>query len=152
MSCLQQKYNKLRTMPSQEQRNVRNVNVQVTERSQSFKYEHEDIKHSWRLRNKNNNFYFNVTQWLARPGGTKLSKLIEKVSKKELNGFPKRFFTSAKKKAGKLSIQLNPSKSRHWSFPFLSLIPFLWSHNYRGRPSFSSFSFSADQDEGINAS
>ena len=126
VSCLQKKYNKLRTMPSQEQRNVWDVNVQVTERSQNFKYEHEDSTHSWRLRNKNNNFYLNVTHWLARPGGTKLSKLIEKVSKKELNDFTKTFCTSAKKKDGTLSIQLNPSKSRHWSFPFLSF-PFLHS-------------------------
>ena len=113
VSCLQKKYNKLRAIPSQEQQNVRNVNVQVTERSQNFKYKHEDSTHSWRLRNKNNNFYLNVTQWLARSGGTKLSKLIETVSKKELNNFPKRFCTSAKKKAGTLSIQLNPSESRH---------------------------------------
>ena len=113
VSCLQKKYNKLRTMPSQEQRNVWDVNVQVTERSQNFKYEHEDSTHSWRLRNKNNNFYLNVTERLARPGGTKLSKLREEMSQKELNVFLKSFRTSAKKKDGTLSAQLNPSKSRH---------------------------------------
>ena len=100
-------------MPSQEQRNVRNENVQLTVRSQNFKYEHQDNTHSKRLLNKNNKFYLNVTEWLSRNGDTKLSKLIEEMSQKELNVFLKSFRTSAKKKDGTLSAQLNPSKSRH---------------------------------------
>ena len=37
-----------------------------------------------KIRKKNNNFYLNVTERLARLGGTKLSKLIEEMSKKEM--------------------------------------------------------------------
>ena len=85
--CLQKKYKKLRTMPSQEQRNVRNENVQLTVRSQNFKYEHQDNTHSKRLLNKNNKFYLNVTEWLSRNGDTKLFKPIKELSKKELNVF-----------------------------------------------------------------
>ena len=52
-------------------------------KSQNFEYErrnfyagiHEDLRN-------NNYFYLNVSEWLASPGGTKLSKLIEKMSKK----------------------------------------------------------------------
>ena len=134
VSCVQKKCKKLRTMWSKEQRNVRNENVQLTARSHNFKYEHQDSTHSWRLCNKNNNFYLylNVTERLARPGGTKVSKLIEEMSKRELNIFLKRFCTYAKKKDGILSAQLNPSESCHWSFPSLAaarqtVFRYLWS-------------------------
>ena len=40
----------------------------------------------------------NVTEWLASPGGNKLSKLIEEMSKEELNVFQNSFCTSARKK------------------------------------------------------
>ena len=87
-------------MPSQEQQkghNIRNENIQryvsvkfpvkvVRFQSHDFKYEHRDLTHSCRLRN-NNNFYLNVTEWLASPGGTKFSKPIEEMSKEELNVF-----------------------------------------------------------------
>ena len=113
LSCLQKKYKKLRTMPFQEQRNVRNENVQLTVRSHNFKYEHQDSTNSWRLRNKNNNFYLNVTQRLARLGGTKFFETDRRNVKKNLNVFLKRFRSSARKKDGTLSAELNPSKSRH---------------------------------------
>jgi len=48
----------------------------------------------------NNNFYLNVTEWLASPGSTKFSKPIEEMSKEELNVFLKSFYTSARKKDG----------------------------------------------------
>ena len=142
VSCLQKKYNKLRTMPSQEQRNVWDVNVQVTERSQNFKYEHEDSTHSWRLRNKNNNFYLNVTHWLARPGGTKLSKLIEKVSKKELNDFPKRFCAVWEKEGWHT---VNSIKSI-WEPPLTVWSPFL-SFPFLSFPSFLSFDRTTTEDD-----
>ena len=66
----------------------------------------EDFPHSWRLRN-NNNFYLNVTEWLASPGGTKFSKPIEEMSKEELNVFLKRFCTSVRKKDGASSMQIH---------------------------------------------
>ena len=60
--------------------------------------------------NRNNsNVYFNVTEWLATPGGTKISKPIE-MSKEELNVFLKRFCTSAGKKDGTLSVYKSSSK------------------------------------------
>ena len=61
--------------------------VQLTVRSQNFKYEHQDSTHSWRFHNKNNNFYLNVTEWFSRPGGTKRLKPIEEMSKKRTKWF-----------------------------------------------------------------
>ena len=58
---------------------------------QNFKYEHRDFTPSWRLCN-NNNFYLNVAEWLASPGGAKFLKPIEEMSKEERNVFQKRFF------------------------------------------------------------
>ena len=49
---------------------------------------------------RNNNFYLNITEWLASPGGTKFLKPIEEMSKEELNVFLKSFCTSARNKDG----------------------------------------------------
>ena len=108
-------------MPSQEQRNVRNVNVQVTERSQNFKYEHEDSMQSWRLRNKNNNFYFNVTQWFARPDGTKLLKLIKKSVNQRTKWFSEEVFHVCEKEGWHT---VNSIKSI-WGPPLIVSFPFL---------------------------
>ena len=45
-------------------------------------------------------FTFNVTEWLACPGGNKFSKPIEVMTKEELNVFLKSFCTSARNKDG----------------------------------------------------
>ena len=45
----------------------------------------------------NNNFYLNISEWFASPGGAKFSKLIGEMSKEELNVFLKSFSTSARK-------------------------------------------------------
>ena len=66
-----------------------------------------------KIRKKNNNFYLNVTQRLARLGGTKFFETDRRNVKKNLNVFLKRFRSSARKKDGTLSAELNPSKSRH---------------------------------------
>ena len=55
-----------------------------------------------------NNFYLNVTEWLASPGGTKFSKLIEEMSK-ELNVSLKSFCKSARNKDGALSVYKSSS-------------------------------------------
>ena len=111
VSFLQKKYMKLRTMPSQKQRKVivQNENIQ---QYVSFKF---PVK-SCRISNMNieilrlhedyvttSDFYLNVTEWLATPGGTKFLKPIEEMSKEELNVFLKRFCTSAGKKDRTLS-------------------------------------------------
>ena len=70
----------------------------------SCKVSNMDIENSWRLRNNNNNFYLNVSEWLVSSGGTKFSKPIEKMSKEELNVIQKRFCASARKKDGTLSV------------------------------------------------
>ena len=109
-------------MPSQKQRKghiVRNENIQryvsvkvpvkSCKISNISKYEHWDFTPSWRLCN-NNNFYLNVTEWLASPGGTKFLKPIEEMSKEELNVFfLTRFCTSARKKDGTLSFYKSSS-------------------------------------------
>ena len=175
--------------------------------SESIFQINRDFTHSWRLRNNNNNnFYLTVTECLASPGGTNFRNRSKKCQKKNWMFFLKRFRTSASKKDGTLSVQWNPSESRHWSFPSLAaaqqtvfgyLRPRFYSSNkalehlqktseklarfpaylrqetvrnklpmnrwrkcstavisdglnYRGRPSFTSVSFSADQDERIN--
>ena len=69
---------------------------------------HRHFTHSSSLRN-NNNFFLNVTEWLACPCGTKFSKLIEELSKEELNVFLKRFCTSARNNDGALSIYKSSS-------------------------------------------
>ena len=51
-----------------------------------------------------NNFYVNVTEWVASPGSTKCSKPIEEMSKEELNVFHESFCMSARKKDGILSV------------------------------------------------
>ena len=56
-----------------------------------------------RILRNNNNFYLNVTEWFAIPGGTKVSKLIKEISKEELNVFLKSFCMSARNKDGTLS-------------------------------------------------
>ena len=43
-------------------------------------------------------FSLTVTEWLASPGGTKFSKLLEGISKEELSVFLKWFYTSSMKK------------------------------------------------------
>ena len=57
------------------------------------------MRHS-RILRYNNSVYFNVTEWLASPGGTKFSKLIEQMSREELNVCLTCFYTSAQKKDG----------------------------------------------------
>ena len=95
----------------------------------SFKYEHWDFTPSWRLRN-NNNFYLDVTEWLATAGGTKFLKPIEEMLKEELNVFLKRFVRLRERKIAPCQFtkvhQWNPSESRHWSFPSRSLHTFLY--------------------------
>ena len=132
VSCLLKKYKKSRTMPSQEQQkghNIRNENIQryvsvkfpvkvVRFQSHDFKYEHRDLTHSCRLRN-NNNFYLNVTEWLASPGGAKFSNPIEEMSKEELNVFLKSFCTSARKKDGSLSVCKSSSMKSIWDPPLI---------------------------------
>ena len=54
----------------------------------------------------NTNFYLNVTEWLASPGGTKFSKPIEEMSKEELNAFLKSFCMSADKYPSLFSRQM----------------------------------------------
>ena len=41
-----------------------------------------------------------VTEWIARPGDTKFSKLIKEMSKEELTVFLKSFYAFARKKHG----------------------------------------------------
>ena len=53
-------------------------------------------QHSSILHN-NNNFYLNVSEWLASPGGAKFSKPIGEMSKEELNVYLKSFSTSVRK-------------------------------------------------------
>ena len=136
VSFLQKKYKKLRTMPSQKQRKGHIVQNETIQRYVSVKFpiksckisnmNIEILRPSWRLCN-DNNFYLNVTEWLATPGGTKFLKPIEEMSKEELNVFLKRFCTSARKKDPHCHFtkvnQWNPSESRHWSFPSRSLPP-----------------------------
>ena len=57
----------------------------------------------------NNNFYLNVTDWLASFGGTKFSKPMEEMSKEELTVFRKNFCTSARNKDGTLSVYKSSS-------------------------------------------
>ena len=57
----------------------------------------------------NNNFYLNVTDWLASFGGTKFSKPMEEMSKEELTVFRKNFCTSARNKDGILSVYKSSS-------------------------------------------
>ena len=124
--CLQKKYKKLRTMPSQKQRKghiVQNENIQrcvsvkvpvkSCKISNISKYEHWDFTPSWRLRN-NNNFYLSFTEWLASPGGTKFLKPIEEMSKEELYVFLKRFYTSARKIDRILSVYKSSSMKSFW--------------------------------------
>ena len=100
-----------------------------TVRLQNFKYEHRDFTHSWRLRNNNNNFYLNVTEWLASPGGNKFLKPIEEMSKEELNVFLKRFCTSARKKDGTLSVYKSSSMKSTWEPPLIVSFAFCRSTN-----------------------
>ena len=53
---------------------------------QNFEYERRDF-YAGILEDLRNNIYFylNVSEGLASPGGTKFSKLIEEMSKEELN-------------------------------------------------------------------
>ena len=46
----------------------------------------------------NNKLYFNVTERLTSPGGTKFSKSIEETSKEELNFCLTFFYTSPRKR------------------------------------------------------
>ena len=128
VSCLQKEYKKLRIVPSQYQRKdhkFRNKNIQ---QYASVKFPLKcaakfhwiwtsTFKHSRRLRN-NNNFYLNVTEWLASPGGTKFSKPIEEMSKEELNVFLKRFCTPSRKKDGTLSVYKSSSMKSIWEPPW----------------------------------
>ena len=128
VSCLQKKYKKLRTMPSQYQRKhvekaikfgMKTVRIRLGSfKSCKMSNEHRNFTHSWRLRN-NNNFYLNVTEWLASPGGTKFSKPIEEMSKEKLNIFLKRFCTSARKKDGTLSVNKSSSMKSIWEPPMI---------------------------------
>ena len=100
---------------------------------QNFKYERLDFTHLWGLRNSNN-FYLNVTEWLASPGGTKFSKPIEEMSKEELNVFLKRFCTSARKKDHTLSVYKSSSMKSIWESPLIvSLAAALWPRFYWGK-------------------
>ena len=78
-----------------------------------IKHKHRDFTHSWRLHN-NNNFYLNVTEWLASRVGTKCSKPIEQMSKEELNVFRKNFCASARSKDGTLSVYKSSSMKSIW--------------------------------------
>ena len=55
------------------------------------------------------NFYVNLTEWFASPGGTKILKPIEEMTKNELNVFLKRFYTSVSKRDGTLSVYKSTS-------------------------------------------
>ena len=50
------------------------------------------------------NFYLNVSEWFASPGGAKFSKPTEEMPKEELNVFLKSFCTSARNKDGTLAV------------------------------------------------
>ena len=78
-----------------------------------------DFTYSWRLRNNNKNFYLNVTEWLASPGGTKFSKPIEEILKKELNVFRRSICMSARNKDGTLSVDKSPSMKSIWEPPLI---------------------------------
>jgi len=59
--------------------------------------------HCLRLHNNNNNVYLNISEWLASLGGTKFSKLIQEMSKEELNACLSCFYMSVRKKDGTYS-------------------------------------------------
>ena len=68
--------------------------------------------------------FYNVTEWLASPGGTKFSKPIEEMWKEDLNVFLHRGFnTSARKKDGTLSVSKSSTvKSKFLLAQYLYLV------------------------------
>ena len=124
MRYLQKKYQKKGTMPSKQQQKSHKVSNDNIQRYVSVKFPliksakfqiwtsrfYAGKPRSWILRN-NNNFYLNISEWLASPGGTKFSKPIEEMSKEELNVFLKSFCTSARKKDGTSVYERSATKS-----------------------------------------
>ena len=122
VSCLQKKYKKVWTGPSQWQQQqqisckISNMNIEILRI-------HEDyVTTTFFI------FIFTLMLLNGLPvlGGTRFSKPITDMPKEELNVFRKNFCTSARNKDGTLSVskihQWNPSESRHWSFPSLAAV------------------------------
>ena len=68
----------------------------------------------------------------ASPGGTTFSKLIEEMSKEELNDCLKCFYTSARKKDATYykSSSTKSIRTAHWSFPWLAATQQTISHYF----------------------